>query len=529
MKRDKSLGFAERKIAMKPKISRFLGTVICLVLVACLIPAVASAADVETFGTPSDLEWNVNWDGETMYSCASWTCTPPFDSSGVSWYEIRVYRDGEFCFGHQAGYNTEMMNRYPVLSFDLRGPVMMDWKTGTYRFSIQAIDQNGTYQDSYVVYSEEWDYIKPEMSLTKPNNLRWEYPYARWDCDEDVPHDYNILCFYSPTKDGQRYQVHNEWNIQSGSSMPASFGGGNPYPGYYYFQVRTVSGDITQYSNSEFTELSEPYYVKMGEPTAKITGVASSGKPKISWNAVPHATEYQIYRSTSKSSGYEHLKTTSSTSFTDTTAKAGKTYYYKVRSVSGDGIKSDFSAPVSRCCDLRQPEVTAKNVSSSGKIKLSWKKVSGAEKYMIYRKSSSGGSYSRIATTASTSYTDSSAKAGTKYYYKVMAVHEKSAANSAKSETVTCTCDLARPNVTVKLSKGDPRLSWKKVSGAKKYYVYRATGKTGTYTRIKSTTKTAFTDTTAKAGKTYYYKVKAIHSNTAANSAYSAIDSIRTK
>ena len=62
---------------------------------------------------------------------------------------------------------------------------------------------------------------------------------------------------------------------------------------------------------------------------------------------------------------------------------------------------------------------------------------------------------------------------------------------------------------------------------ADKYYLYRATNKSGTYTRVKTTVSSrSFTDTAAEAGIRYYYKVKAIHSNTAANSAYSSAKSI---
>ena len=62
-----------------------------------------------------------------------------------------------------------------------------------------------------------------------------------------------------------------------------------------------------------------------------------------------------------------------------------------------------------------------------------------------------------------------------------------------------------------------------------KYGVYRSTSKNGTYSLKKTTTSTSYTDTSAVAGKTYYYKVKAIGSNTSANSAYSSIKYITAK
>lgn len=57
------------------------------------------------------------------------------------------------------------------------------------------------------------------------------------------------------------------------------------------------------------------------------------------------------------------------------------------------------------------------NTASS--VKLTWKKITGAEKYLVYR-SVNGGKYTKIATTTGTSYTDKTAKTnGNKYAYKI--------------------------------------------------------------------------------------------------------------
>ena len=47
--------------------------------------------------------------------------------------------------------------------------------------------------------------------------------------------------------------------------------------------------------------------------------------------------------------------------------------------------------------------------------------------------------------------------------------------------------------------------------------------------KAQAITARTYTDTSAKAGRTYYYKVKAIHSNTEANSAYSDVRYITAK
>ena len=264
----------------------------------------------------------------------------------------------------------------------------------------------------------------------------------------------------------------------------------------------------------------------------KITGGnrAADGKPRLTWKSVDGAVKYEIYRSSTKNGTYKKIYTTKNTYFNNSSVPAGTMYYYKVKSVDAKGKLSAYSNVVSRTCDLPRPVVKISGISDTGKIKLTWQAVDGAVKYEIYRSTSKNGTYKKVFTTTNTSYTNTGAKAGTTYYYKVKALHTKSAADSAFSEIKSRTCDLARPEITVKLNaSGKPRISWKKVEGAAKYEVWRATSKNGTYTKLVTTKNLYQVNKNAVAGKTYYYKVKAIHSNTNANSAFSAVKSVKAK
>ena len=64
--------------------------------------------------------------------------------------------------------------------------------------------------------------------------------------------------------------------------------------------------------------------------------------------------------------------------------------------------------------------------ATKGKITVSWKKVTGATGYQVYRSTKKGTGYKLVGTITKGStvkYVDkSSKKAGTKYYYKVRAV-----------------------------------------------------------------------------------------------------------
>lgn len=61
---------------------------------------------------------------------------------------------------------------------------------------------------------------------------------------------------------------------------------------------------------------------------------------------------------------------------------------------------------------------------SSSSLKLTWKKSTLAEKYLIYRASSKTGTFKRISSTSKLSYKDKNLKAGTVYYYKIRAVRK---------------------------------------------------------------------------------------------------------
>jgi fibronectin type 3 domain-containing protein len=77
------------------------------------------------------------------------------------------------------------------------------------------------------------------------------------------------------------------------------------------------------------------------------------------------------------------------------------------------------------------------------------------------------------------------------------------------SATVVNTAAKAT-TVTAKKSGKTVALSWKKVTGATGYIVYRSTSKNGTYTKVGTTTSLKYTDKKGlKKGKTYYYKVRA--------------------
>ena len=248
-------------------------------------------------------------------------------------------------------------------------------------------------------------------------------------------------------------------------------------------------------------------------PVVKIGNSSTSGKPMLKWSAVEGATSYRIYRSTSKGSGYSLLGTTTATSYTNTGAKAGTTYYYRVKACNDAGL-SPYSNIVSGQVKSVTPKLSAPvvkigNSAASGKPMLTWNAVSGATSYKVYRATSQNGTYSLLGTVTATSYTNTGAKVGTTYYYKVKAVN--SAGESAYSNIVSGRATVTTLTMGHSATSGKPQLTWKAVSGAASYKVYRATVKNGAYSVINTTKALTYTNTGAALGTTYYYKVEALN------------------
>ena len=235
--------------------------------------------------------------------------------------------------------------------------------------------------------------------------------------------------------------------------------------------------------------------------------------------------KYWVYRSTD-GKNFKYYDRTNNTSYTNKSTEIGTTYYYKVKAVNANNAASDYSVSKGIQCKPAAPTVSI--YRTNGKPKLSWKAVSGATKYWIYR-STDGVNFKYWDSTTKLSYTNSGAASGTKYYYRVKAVAVVNGKNvaSANSSTKSLLTSLAKPSVSITTSNGKPKLTWKAVTGADKYYVYRSTdGKNFSY--WDSTTKTTYINSGAKKNTKYYYKVKAVcASNSNANSAQSAAVSIK--
>ena len=237
----------------------------------------------------------------------------------------------------------------------------------------------------------------------------------------------------------------------------------------------------------------------------KVTSI-SNKKTGISctWSKVPVAKEYGIYRKTANKN-WELLATTKNTSYLDTSVTSGTEYSYTVKAICNN-LNSTYGEQYLSLTRLDQPTASSLSNSRTG-LTFKWNEVSGADTYHVFRKTTDG--WTKIAETAKLSYTDTTAKSGTKYSYTVRAVNDST--KSTYSTTGLSLRRLAQPKLssTAKV-KGGIRFKWKKVTGAKSYQVLRKVPN-GSYTRIATTSSLSYTDKKVKKGKTYIYTVRAVN------------------
>ena len=344
-------------------------------------------------------------------------------------------------------------------------------------------------------------------------------PYIKWAAVAGAS-KYEV--YRSGSKDGTYTLLGTTTNLNYTDSKANA--------GYiYYYKVKAVNANSIK-SNYSATVAATCHCAR---PVVKPDYLISTGKPYIKWTAVAGASKYEVYRSGSKDGTYTLLGTTTAANYTDSKANAGYTYYYKVKAISSvkNTANSALSAAVAVTCRCARPVVKPDYLISTGKPYIKWAAVAGASKYEVYRSGSKDGTYTLLGTTTATNYTDNKANAGYTYYYKVKAVSKvSSGANSYYSVVIGATCHCARPSVKITTSNGSPGLSWNAVAGASQYEVYRATSKNGSYTKMFTTSNLSYTNTSAKAGTTYYYKVKAVSKvKSTANSAFSTVVSIRAR
>ena len=242
---------------------------------------------------------------------------------------------------------------------------------------------------------------------------------------------YNSLKLsWSANKNADGYEIYR-------SMDPAQLGS----------KVKTVTDPTTlQFSNgvttgTEYYYTVRPYITVDGAPAGsvyrepvsgkavlnKVTGVKATvpgyAAVQLKWKKVEGANGYEIWRSTSKNKGYKKIKMINrgtTLTFKNKGLKTGTKYFYKIKAYRGSAV-SEFSVIVNAT-----PKLAAvkgfKAAAGKNKVTVSWKKVNGANGYVIYRAAKKNGAYKAVKTVkkgGTVRFVNTGLKKGKVFFYKM--------------------------------------------------------------------------------------------------------------
>jgi len=284
----------------------------------------------------------------------------------------------------------------------------------------------------------------------------------------------------------------------------------------YFYEIQAVN-TIGVSANS-----SEVNATPMAAPTG-FGATAGNNFVALSWNGSAGATSYNVKRSTTSGSGYTIISTpgaVTGTAYTDNSAVAGTTYFYVVSATNtvGESLNSSQASAL----PFSQPPTAPTGlltVPTNSQVTLSWTAGTGDVSYNVKRSTTSGSGYTTISPTGTvtgSSYTDSTAVNGNIYYYVVSGTN--SSGESVNSSQASAALPPAAPTgLGATAGANQIVLSWvapSGTSGATSYNVKRSTNSGSGYVTISTAgtvTGTAYTDTTAFSGTTYFYVVSGVN------------------
>jgi len=327
--------------------------------------------------------------------------------------------------------------------------------------------------------------------------------------------------------------------------------------------IQTTPADVTTWTQSPLTEnapktahvhashsgcpagptsLAVTAYTSVHNPTTGDFSLAnpSGNTVNVTVTAFPNQSlglsGRQIERSPTGSSGWVVVQSWTSSTAVFSEVVPGGTWYYRIKFRNGDGDETLYSGnnSISITCDVSAPapptDLTATGGSAS--IALSW--TAGADSdlagYRVYRSTTSGSGYALISGSSlvtTTTYTDSTVIAGTRYYYVVTAVDTCGNPSTYSNEANAVASAAGAPppitDLTVQPLPSANHLRWTKVSGVTGYRVYRkiGAGSWGLHPDLAgppaklvnqpiSGTVVQFRDSSLTNGTTYQYKVTAV-------------------
>ena len=319
--------------------------------------------------------------------------------------------------------------------------------------------------------------------------------------------------------------------VQNGSSANTNYGtattllvkndssSGNTRVTYLSFNLSSITGTITGASlelyggtGSGTTGDTDTAWSVATTPAWTETGITYNNRPALlsalNTAAISSTKQYYIWNvSSAVAAAQSGGQSTVSIGITMNSPTGNPdTFNSKENTANNPKLILSVQTPVA--------PTTLTATAGTSQVVLNWQPVSGVLGYVAYRALQTGGPYTQLGLTTSTTYTDTGVTPGTTYYYVVAASNSGGAgtySNEANATPIPA-IPAAPLNVNITMGPSQIQLSWNASATAVSYNIYRSTTPGGEgSTPLVNVTSSPYTDSTVTNGTTYYYQITAVN------------------
>lgn len=250
--------------------------------------------------------------------------------------EVNTQNAGEIVYGFASGTQSYKYGTLFTVDFDIKNVSRQDT---TVRTQIAELVNAGTHYTTGETTHSDTISVGTEVVQPVTNYTVTFYNQNQVYTTQTVASGGYATEPAAPTRAGYKFKG---WYITSVERYQTDY-----YK--WYFNSDRVTNNTSLYAGWEVdnTPVVNPF------PAPSITNISKYyilwvSRVQIQWSRVADAYGYEVYRSTSQDGTYSYITTANYTYAYDSTARAGTTYYYKVRAYKYNGntkVYSDFSTP----------------------------------------------------------------------------------------------------------------------------------------------------------------------------------------